>query len=243
MSAPELLAIVKVETMDAALELRDILEGTWDEFHPVGPTAYVNGRLPQSMLAPIGGGYYLRKDAAAAYNAMRVHIHAKTGFWISVVAGYRTYARQVYFWNLYRSGRGNLAAYPGSSNHGLGAAIDLANQTSRHYVDLYGAPYGWAKRWSDAPGEWWHIKFDASRVRADVSTHTAPVLRQGQTGHSIKSLQVRLRKLGFKSVPAPNRKGYGYFGATTKSAVKRIQKKHHLPTDGIVGPRTRKAIW
>ena len=30
----------------------------------------------------------------------------------------------------------------------------------RSAIDRYGASYGWSKRWSDAPSEWWHIRYD-----------------------------------------------------------------------------------
>ena len=200
-----------------------------------------NGRLPSSVLAPIGGGYYLRKDAAAAFNAMSREAQRRWGRPITVVAGYRTYARQVYFWNLWRAGRGNLAAHPGTSNHGWGLAVDLTPQWSRWAVDQIGAKYGFSKRWSDAPSEWWHIRFDPSKVTASVKT--VKTLRKGQTGPSVKALQRQLRKLGFKSVPAPGKAGYGYFGRSTVSAVKRVQKKHHLSADGVVGPKTHAAIF
>jgi hypothetical protein len=26
-------------------------------------------------------------------------------------------------------------------------------------INQYGAEYGWQKRWSDAPSEWWHFKY------------------------------------------------------------------------------------
>ena len=80
-----------------------------------------NGRLPKSDLAPIAGGE-LRKDAAAAFNAMNVESR-RLGLELRPTgskSSYRTYAEQEYFWNLYQSGRGNLAAHPGTSNHGLG---------------------------------------------------------------------------------------------------------------------------
>lgn len=226
-------------------DLQGYLEEFWDQIGLAieGPQAAVrNGRLPSSMLAPIGGGYYLRKDAAAAFNAMSAAAQRKWGRPIRVVAGYRTYARQVYFWNLWRSGRGNLAAHPGTSNHGWGLAVDLASKWDRWAVDQIGAAYGFAKRWSDAPSEWWHIKWIASRVTAHIPV-PHPVLRAGQTGPTIKKLQHQLRSMGFKSVPYAGKKGYGYFGASTKSAVKRVQKKHKLGADGIVGAKTWNVIF
>jgi hypothetical protein len=158
---------------------------------------------------------------------------------IEVLGAYRTYEGQVYFWNLYRSGRGNLAARPGTSNHGWGLAIDLKGHRSRWIVDQIGAKYGFSKSWSDAPGEWWHIKFKPGVWK---DTPAVPILRWKSGGPRVRSLQVRLRKLGFKSVPGPHEDGYGYYGETTVSAVKRFQQAHKLHPDGRVGPKTAAAL-
>lgn len=56
-------------------------------------------------------------------------------------------------------GRCGNAAVPGTSNHGLGTAVDLMNMTQRRWIDRKGAKYGWSKRWSDAPHEFWHLKW------------------------------------------------------------------------------------
>lgn len=122
-----------------------------------------NGRLPASDLDSIPGGR-LRKDAAAAWMRMRQKIGKETGTWIcptSSRTAYRTFAEQQYFWNLYQHG-GNLAARPGTSNHGLGTTVDLPFPKMRQLIDRFGAEYGWSKRWSDAPSEWWHIRYDPS---------------------------------------------------------------------------------
>jgi hypothetical protein len=119
-----------------------------------------NGQLPASELAPIAGGQ-LSKDAAAAWNAMNAEARAKgrelrpTGS----KSSYRTVAQQVELWNAYTAGTGNLAARPGTSNHGWGLAVDLATPEMRTMVDQIGAKYGWSKQWSDAPSEWWHLKY------------------------------------------------------------------------------------
>jgi D-alanyl-D-alanine carboxypeptidase len=127
-----------------------------------------NGQLSPTDLNPIPGGR-LRNDAARSWNAMRKHIGEKTGTWICPAgprSSYRSYAEQQYFWNLYQSGRGNLAAHPGTSNHGWGLACDLASTTMRRVIDEHGAQFGWQKRWSDAPSEWWHLKYNPSEDHA-----------------------------------------------------------------------------
>lgn len=119
-----------------------------------------NGKLPAAALAPIAGGQ-LEKTAAAAFNAMNVEAR-RLGLELRPTgsrSSYRPYEDQVYFWNLYQSGKGNLAARPGTSNHGWGLAVDLATTQMRAMVDRIGRKYGWAKEWSDAPSEWWHLKY------------------------------------------------------------------------------------
>jgi hypothetical protein len=121
-----------------------------------------NGNLPQSDLAPIAGGQ-LAKAAAAGFNAMNVESRAKYGVELrptGSMSSYRSFSQQQYLYNLYLSGNGNLAAIPGTSNHGLGIAVDFATPQMRSIVDSIGAKYGWSKSWSDAPSEWWHIRYE-----------------------------------------------------------------------------------
>jgi hypothetical protein len=77
------------------------------------------------------------------------------------MSSYRTFDQQVYLRRLYESGRGSLAAIPGTSNHGWGTAVDLATTAMRTMVDRIGVKYGWSKQWSDAQSEWWHILYQA----------------------------------------------------------------------------------
>ena len=53
------------------------------------------------------------------------------------------------------------AAKPGTSNHGIGMAIDVHGITSRNYVINYGEQYGWVHNLpkSDPP----HFKYDPSK--------------------------------------------------------------------------------
>jgi peptidoglycan hydrolase-like protein with peptidoglycan-binding domain len=191
----------------------------------------MNGRMSRSELAPIAGGY-LRKDAAAAWNAMNFLSHMKYGVTLlpsGSMSSYRTYSQQVYLWGLYQSGRGNLAATPGTSNHGLGLAVDCATPRMRQIVDVIGSPFGWAKRWSDAPSEWWHIRW---RSGIWHGVRRTLVLRQHMSGSMVTVLQKLLRHKGLR---CPTN---GYFGIATALAVKRFQKKHGIQADGVVGTST-----
>ena len=113
------------------------------------------------MLRAIPGGR-LEKEAAASWLRLRAKIGKEAGVWIcptSSRTAYRTYPEQQYFWNLYVSGRGALAARPGTSNHGWGTTVDVPTTTMARLINTHGARYGWQKRWSDAQSEWWHFKY------------------------------------------------------------------------------------
>lgn len=104
----------------------------------------------------------MTKPAAASWGRLRAKIGKATGQWIcptSTRTAYRPYADQQYFWNLYQSGKGSLAARPGTSNHGWGVAVDVPTPAMAQAINRYGAEYGWQKKWSDAPSEWWHFKY------------------------------------------------------------------------------------
>src|SRR5262245_46020726 len=113
-----------------------------------------NGRLSKSELASIPGGE-LAVAAAAAWNAPGGPADAGLKP-EGPRSSYRTYAQQEEFWAIYQAG-GNLAARPGTSNHGMGIAIDLADEWMRSWVDEHGAEFGWRK--TEAMGEWWHVNF------------------------------------------------------------------------------------
>ena len=134
-----------------------------------------NGRLAPSELAPIAQGQ-LRKDAAAGFNAMNIEAR-RLGVELyptGSMSSYRTYAQQVILWDRYRAGTGNLAARPGSSNHGWALAVDFATHEMRSMVDRIGAKYGWSKQWSDAPSEWWHVLFQPGHYKGpDPGPHGA----------------------------------------------------------------------
>ena len=106
------------------------------------------------------GEAYLASNAASAWNAMRQE--SLTLYGIDLYPGgpysaYRSYAQQLYLYDLYLSGKGNLAAAPGTSAHEYGTALDLADPSMRTVVDQIGARYGWVKE--EAASEWWHVNY------------------------------------------------------------------------------------
>jgi LysM repeat protein len=106
------------------------------------------------------GEAYLASNAAANWNAMRQASLSEFGIDLypgGPFSAYRSYAQQLYLYQLYLAGKGSLAAPPGSSSHEYGYALDLAHPSMRTVVDEIGTRYGWAK--TEAPNEWWHISY------------------------------------------------------------------------------------
>lgn len=195
--------------------------------------AYANGRIPASALAPIPGGR-LRKDAALRWNAMNAFLRSR-GLPIVMPNGprssYRILADQQYFWRTMPRG---MAAYPGTSNHGWGLAVDVNNAP---LVNRYGAPFGWQKKWSDAQHEAWHMKWAGFGKTAGGSSSGDPTIRKGtKNPAAVVRLQKLLRGLNLTGIVN------GHYGIWTRRAVRRFQKKHGMKVDGVVGPATWKAL-
>lgn len=188
------------------------------------------------------------KEWHAVLSAMRA---AGVGF--NVNEGHRTMARQQYFWDLYRSGRGNLAAFPSPNaphirSGRIDHAIDFSNDA---------AVFSWLQRNGLSPartvrGESWHIEISAAKLRwfyakKRVSGAVDPVLKRGSKSGAVIKLKKLLYSKGIRnfsgSPAAPNNNRYTpVFGANTRAAVVRFQRAHGLPTDGVVGPSTWKAL-
>lgn len=66
---------------------------------------------------------------------------------------------------------------------------------------------------------------------------TGPSLSYGSTGAAVTAVQTRLNSLGYW-VGSPS----GYFGDTTLQAIYALQKASGIGRDGVLGPRTRRAL-
>ena len=181
---------------------------------------------------------YLLPEAAAAFMAMNRESERDYGVTLrtaSARTAYRPYADQEYFWDQYLHHGGNLAARPGTSNHGWALAVDLATPQMRAIVDKIGHKYGWAKEWSDAPSEWWHLRWRAGVWHGHVGD---PIIKKGSTQRGpIRTLQKLLRGAGYRSVSVNGR-----YDLLSRIAVRRFQRKQKLPVDGVVGSRTWAAL-
>lgn len=129
---------------------------------------YENGRIPLDKLvqvaSPDGSKHLFHPQAAASYTAMR-DAAAKAGVQLQITDAYRDYDHQV----TTKHRKGNLAATPGTSNHGWGMAGDFGGG-----VNDFGTPahnwmvanarrYGWVHPpWAQQGGskpEPWHWEF------------------------------------------------------------------------------------
>lgn len=189
------------------------------------------------------GSQWLRADAAASFARMLKAGMPKAGL---VVAG-RTLAQQRYLYNLWKAGKGNLAAYPNANApHIRGLAFDatrgskmqrwlvkggavMSRSGSEH---IQANDYGFYRT---VVGEAWHFFYYPNRDRKGKAAKSTgavnPTLRLGSKGAAVKALQ---GKLGIRKD--------GIFGPKTRQAVIRYQRGHGLAADGIVGSKTRSKL-
>lgn len=117
-----------------------------------------NGRLPADALTSIGGSHQLNETAANAFQQLRASALAD-GVEIGVTDSYRSYDAQVDVAR--RKGlysQGGLAAKPGTSDHGLGLALDLdLGSAALDWMRTNAGRFGFV---ADTPRESWHWKFD-----------------------------------------------------------------------------------
>jgi hypothetical protein len=128
--------------------------------------SYPNGRFPAKALSRIPEGRLASGGPARSWLAMRYYIGRKSGVWLTPTgpsSSYRPIAKQQEFWSDYTNGRGPLAARPGTSNHGIGRAVDVPTGAMQGQIRRYGHLFGWGiaggKLQSDAPSEQWHAKW------------------------------------------------------------------------------------
>ncbi len=200
-----------------------------------------NGRLTPRELAPIYhpklGLFLAAREAAASWNTMRMFLLQRYGSRGDIypegpLGSYRDYAGQVRCRELY----GSNAAVPGTSNHGLGHAVDVADHSMAGLVDKHGGLFGW-HHW-DAEWEWWHREYDGGFDRPDPGIDQRnPVLRKGSGGvgqaPSVERLQRRLNRLGQFGL-SPD----GDLGKETDTAVRAFQRSQRLKPDGVVAAKT-----
>lgn len=247
------------EALDAAEAVKgELPQKVTEDFG--SPATYSNGRIPPSLLCRIPSfapPQFLRCDAARPWNAMNKAARQLYGVNIAPCAGscaYRNLANQ-YRVRAEACGRGRcyMAAVPGTSNHGLGVAVDLGDGgrgRMRAAIDRIGARFGWAKRCSDAGWEPWHIKYNpactgstfksSSRRRAackgtrirGACYHT---LRKGHARGHRPEVRLVSRILDRHCLNTPN---HGKYTRAVRKDVKRFQRRAHIRANGVIASRT-----
>src|SRR5665647_1269602 len=146
----------------------------------------LNGRFPDSLLAYLGWpeADHLRLVPAAAASITRLAAAFEAAFGkpLYLSDAYRTYAVQVTLKVI----KGKFAATPGTSNHGLGLAVDAASRVNvdgsaeHRWMEMHAPAYGWvnptwAVDWISANGqhEPWHWEYKSALDTP--ATPTAPL--------------------------------------------------------------------
>jgi len=167
---------------------------------------FSNGRIPQSALArcinfnplpgePVGpSGAFLMAEAARQWSVMDAHYFSTTGRHLSLSEAYRDIAGQNNRYAIYKNG-GNLAAWPGTSNHGWGRSVDIGYE-GRSWVKINGRRFGF---YATVPSESWHFDYlgggDITTPPGNVSGASGkptPILIPVSNGDNM--IQVQLSK-------------------------------------------------
>lgn len=211
-------------------------------------TSFANGRLPASALAPIPGGR-LRKDAALRWNAMCVYLRMK-GRVAPMPNGpnstYRNLAGQVLMRAMWCArGLCRNAAVPGTSTHGLGITVDTDEGETVDSVPQF----GFHRKHSDAPWEDWHRRWGGYGPTsvAGLELGDRTIARGAFHGADIRQLKRLLRSIPRRH---DSKRRYfprgvdidGRYGVAARRAVRAFQRDHGIPVDGVVGPKTLRAI-
>lgn len=176
-------------------------------------------------------GYWLRDDAAASFD----RLEARAGV-IAVNSAGRTEGEQQTLINRYRAGGvRNRPPYlykpqePASaSNHVKGGGLAVDTPAIAH-MQTHGGEHGW---FQPAPkSDPVHFEYDPAR---DKHRATAPA------NDTIRRVQQKLKTV--YPLYAGKLAIDGINGPATKAAVKEFQRRAGLVADGIVGPKTLKAL-
>lgn len=136
-----------------------------------------NGKLSSSELVSIGNGLKLEPTAAADYLAMKKAAE-EDGIQFNTTDAYRTHETQnaIFDWDRYertngvekkKKGTNTAAAYPGTSNHGWGKAIDVFPTAAQIWIKKNGYKFNWSWYEGKSVSEPWHFTWttDSSKLK------------------------------------------------------------------------------
>lgn len=215
---------------------------------------YPNGKIPLSLLKKVSnfvplksnvssavGSDLLRQDAADAMVMLQVAFLKKFGRSLNISEAYRSRELQDYYWDLYLRGIGNLAAVPGTSNHGLGLSVDfgsgisIAGSVAKVWMDENAPSYGWVPTGNKFPKvEPWHYDFfpntatvvipssgGATPFPTNPTTPTTPDFEDDMFSDSDRTLLTQVRDLLAKDVVASE--AGGIRGALDRAYVRELR--------------------
>jgi hypothetical protein len=131
-----------------------------------------NGSFTSANTAAIPGGR-LWREAARAWNDMRAAaiedgIAPNAFVPNGPASSARSVAAQQWFWN----NRPPAAAFPGTSNHGWGLAVDVRTRVAAAWILSHGHRFGWSWDEGRRVREWWHFRYVGTyRPRPDPLRH------------------------------------------------------------------------
>lgn len=129
---------------------------------------FENGRIPENELVEISGGGMLESSAATAWERMR-EAAAEEGVTLTPSSAHDTY-RPLTVQQRLAGEKPNLAAEPGTSNHGWARAVDVSPE-GREWVQENGERFGWVwPDWArpDRKDEPWHFEFRGAAVDSEA---------------------------------------------------------------------------
>lgn len=102
-------------------------------------------------------GVRMTEPTARAWKRMRAAAEAD-GVHLRLNSGFRTMGEQQSLYSAYQNGTGNLAAYPGYSNHqnGLALDIDVVRDAAHDWIHANGNRFGFQRT---VPSEPWHWEY------------------------------------------------------------------------------------
>jgi hypothetical protein len=178
-------------------------------------TGYQNG-VARSICVTTVDGKQVEINTANAFLAMRAAA-ARAGVSIYIVSGFRTMEHQRYLYQLYLSGRGNLAAPPGYSNHQNGLALDLntADRGVYSWLVRNAGTYGFR---ATVPSEDWHWEHNgspAAGASAGVGTERCYSQSYNRWMEAGTCLQSRIDNAWYQCADGAWREGRGTRGPCT----------------------------
>lgn len=115
-----------------------------------------------------------------------------------------------------------------------GDKLNVLSESGSWYKVSYGKYTGYVmKKYVKVTGQ---VAKEETKTE-DKSSSTSTTLRKGSSGTAVKTLQKKLKSLGYYTGSVD-----GKFGDGTYTALKKFQKKNGLSADGVAGPKTMEKL-